>query len=789
MEHEKIINMRMPQMRINQKNTPCLLYVLFIVISLFASHIASAAPSLFIQNHLLRNITVKGSINGAPFKQLSPEEFMSLNTSDSDNMGTWLGIVVYLQTGEPEVHIIDKDYYSSTQRLGFRIKYGTHEGYSRKQGFAENSRDFLNKVRAVGADKTLMPFTLHIPLHQAIQFEMRKVNWIFQNRRYTYKDSTSGFTRALIKSQQAVQKHLFNDFSNFEVGFIAYNKRGSRRPNYKTSQGRVDIKALEAAGFIVLGEPMLDSAAGRPPQQVYIMNAGAMHEGNHPVSYGILRHITDLDEEGSGDNNINSLTPKDFAMFDALPERIPPVAGIIVLEKQTALSHVNILAKNRGTMNISLNSLDNNLPTTSPEFIAEHIQGFTPDLYNHPIRLTIVDEHLLMEESTQVAVDTYFDKVKSTRNNLPIEAPLIVDEARWLLNPSKEKLAVNQVGAKAANYGLIQSWLKDTGLVMPSRAIGFNLYLSTIEITGSKGKPAQLISELISEKDNLSTPEINKKLANIQAAIQAIPLAKIPKNTSGKTVIDEVQALLDGTYTNVGRIRFRSSTNAEDLPTFNGAGLYESAGFTAKKVDENGKRIINKKKMWKKLKLVLSSLWLARAYHEREFFGIDHSKVAMAIQINPAFSNQWMNGLDLYEWSSGVVLYNEKGGDRQFYINSQFGESSVTNPLPGELPESIIIVNDELKKIVGRSTINGTQYEIFVSRDEDKIIDSEMSLLAQLKQGVKIIFDKKILENPNPLFSSPEKFGIDIEFKVMLDNNSGRKAVYIKQARPLRLVN
>ena len=146
-----------------------------------------------------------------------------------------------------------------------------------------------------------------------------------------------------------------------------------------------------------------------------------------------------------------------------------------------------------------------------------------------------------------------------------------------------------------------------------------------------------------------------------------------------------------------------------------------------------------------------------------------------------------MNGLDLYECGSGVVLYDEISGKKTFQVNSQFGEASVTNPLPGELPESLVIVDGKLDEIKRRSSINDVGYEIFVSRDEDKIKEVEASLLDQLQQGVKIIFNNKILQNPNPVFSSPEKFGIDIEFKIMMNNDSGEKALFIKQARPLQL--
>ena len=63
--------------------------------------------------------------------------------------------------------------------------------------------------------------------------------------------------------------------------------------------------------------------------------------------------------------------------------------------------------------------------------------------------------------------------------------------------------------------------------------------------------------------------------------------------------------------------RYRSSTNNEDLPGFNGAGLYDSKSQKPSEDEED---------LAKSLKEVYASLWTFRAFIERDFHRVDHLK-------------------------------------------------------------------------------------------------------------------------------------------------------------------
>ena len=80
-------------------------------------------------------------------------------------------------------------------------------------------------------------------------------------------------------------------------------------------------------------------------------------------------------------------------------------------------------------------------------------------------------------------------------------------------------------------------------------------------------------------------------------------------------IIDALTAM-HATYPEGQSLRYRSSTNNEDLPGFNGAGLYDSKTQDPDETEEDG--------IDKSLKQVFASLWTFRAFTEREFHRIDH---------------------------------------------------------------------------------------------------------------------------------------------------------------------
>jgi hypothetical protein len=82
-------------------------------------------------------------------------------------------------------------------------------------------------------------------------------------------------------------------------------------------------------------------------------------------------------------------------------------------------------------------------------------------------------------------------------------------------------------------------------------------------------------------------------------------------------------------------MRFRTSTNSEDLDGFPCAGCYEShTGDPADWTD-----------VLDAVRETYASAWLFRTFEERSYYGIDHSSVGMALLVHHNFPDEEANGV------------------------------------------------------------------------------------------------------------------------------------------------
>ena len=126
----------------------------------------------------------------------------------------------------------------------------------------------------------------------------------------------------------------------------------------------------------------------------------------------------------------------------------------------------------------------------------------------------------------------------------------------------------------------------------------------------------------------------------------------------------EALAEMHATFPDTSR-RYRSSTNNEDLPGFNGAGLYDSKTQHPEETEEDG--------ISKSLKQVYASLWNFWAFTERDFHHIDHVTAAMGVLVHPNYLDELLNGV-------AVSFDPVTDRDGSYYVNSQIGED--LSPIP-----------------------------------------------------------------------------------------------------------
>ena len=207
---------------------------------------------------------------------------------------------------------------------------------------------------------------------------------------------------------------------------------------------------------------------------------------------------------------------------------------------------------------------------------------------------------------------------------------------------------------------------------------------------------------------------------------------------------------MHGSFPEGTSLRYRSSTNNEDLPGFNGAGLYDSKTQHPEETEEDG--------IAKSLKQVFASLWNFRAFTEREFHRIDHLEAAMGVLVHPNYSDELANGV--------AVSFNPLDArDDAYYVNTQLGEDLVTNPEGHSVPEEILSYGGAYFNVLGTSN-QVPPGQLLLSTYQ----------LTQLHGHLEVIHDDfKKLYKPG----SGEPFAMEIEFKITSEN-----ILAIKQARP-----
>jgi len=207
------------------------------------------------------------------------------------------------------------------------------------------------------------------------------------------------------------------------------------------------------------------------------------------------------------------------------------------------------------------------------------------------------------------------------------------------------------------------------------------------------------------------------------------------------------------------RMRFRSSTNAEDIKGFSGAGLYSS---------KTGILFNDNKSFEKAIKKVWASLWSYEAYLEREYFDINQKDVLMGVLVHRSFPNEEVNGVAI---TKNIYRKNSHG----FIVNAQVGETSVVKPEQGIICDQFICYPNSVNNLYKGKTIVDiiTQSNI---NDNGKLVMSDKEILSLANQLESI---KKYFYRHSYSSKSYTNFGLDVEFK--LDNKN--RDLYIKQVR------
>ncbi len=344
-----------------------------------------------------------------------------------------------------------------------------------------------------------------------------------------------------------------------------------------------------------------------------------------------------------------TLRPFDIVVLGSLPEDIPVVSGVVTDELQAPLGHINVLCHNRKTPNMGLRG-------------ASALAAFK-DLEGKLARLKVDAQGYTLTAATQADAERSWE----ARRPKQVQQPRRDDRDVGL--PSLDRLGLDdipRVGAKAAQLGLVTQLAQGKFRVPRGFALPMAHYTRFLQRNGFDKRITAMLADPAFQRD---AGERAKRLAALRADMDAAPIP------------DETMKALRARIAEVmppGRVRLRSSTNAEDLPGFNGAGLYRST-----RVDPN-----DAADLARGLHLVWSSVWLAGAHEERAWYRIDSSTVGMAILVQQSVDDDVVNGV-------AVTENPFSQGQPGFFVNAQASGGSVTGARGNEIPEQLIVYTYE----------------------------------------------------------------------------------------------
>ncbi|MBK7860562.1 MAG: hypothetical protein IPJ65_18575 [Archangiaceae bacterium] len=517
----------------------------------------------------------------------------------------------------------------------------------------------------------------------------------------------------------------------FATSPVVYRPGGETQEKLLLKDNSADKKALARAKIPILSNTELSKG----------FDFTALNPG---VSFGTLRVI-----HGNGANE-PSPTRREVAIYaDEMPADLPPVAGVATPKPQTYLSHDALKARQDDTPYAYARDI-----LKDPKVTA---------LVGKLVRFEVTSAGYQMRQASKAEADAYFESIRPKTTQV-LKPDLSVKNATTL-----DKLSfagARAYGTKSSNVAELYQLYKSgklnvsgpgepkiatpDGFAAP--ASWFDTYMKTGKYD-SKTTFSQRLTQLQAmpefKNDSVRRAAL---LADLQEHMEDAEMPAGLKAQMEKLAKDFHAKFPDRD------MRIRSSSDSEDLQGFSGAGLFDS--FTFRFADANRPD----RSVSDRFQKVFASVFNERAYAEFDFYRIDPHTVAMAELVMPNDDDEIANGV--VRWGGAIPGWDT------ITVNAQVGESLVTNPEGGAVPDSIVMGNYGFN---GEAEI---QYEQTSNQKlppgrKHVLTDGELNALFKAMKVVQTHFAKLYGKENDPNFS------IECEFKIQKDGT-----LLIKQARP-----
>lgn len=519
------------------------------------------------------------------------------------------------------------------------------------------------------------------------------------------------------------------------------------------------LPALAAEGIAVL-----DPQSARPE-----LTAETYSEGE---GYGYLKLL--------GEGELSAVGPRDVVVIESAPHALGLVAGLVTARPQSVASHLNLRLREK------------RIPSAAVSAILQN--GVVAGLAEQLVHLEARGDEVTIEPARPEDAEAFW-RIRQP----PLGAPNSELETSALTALSAiDATRVATFGTKAANLGelarLLPARHRVAGFAFPFRAYA--------DFMLESGLTADVEALLVDPRVATDAAYKRSRLSALRERIRGAQLSSALREALAIAIFEA--------YSDAGattRLRFRSSTNAEDLPGVSGAGLYDSrSGCLADDLDEDtlgpsaclsledeaylreelaARRselsdhpelthlheiiadleadLAEEKSAFRAVLRVWASLWNERAFDDREYYGIDHRSTFMGIAVHPTFVGERLESV--------IVTNLEAGAEQPLYrIVSQLGEVGVVGPSdPTAIPEILTFrrgSSDRAEQItlVQPSSLGASERSLWS--------DAALDELSALVFSVQDHFAANVYPGLNPL-------SLDLEVDVTHDGRT-----VIKQVRP-----
>jgi rifampicin phosphotransferase len=431
-----------------------------------------------------------------------------------------------------------------------------------------------------------------------------RVYYVNSKRFAFHKDFVNAAYLSLERGRAFYENNYLKSERRFLLGTVAFQPTLDRF-TFEFWEGDRLTADLLAATFAALRQTFYAPLTFKANSNLHEEAAAELNRAAATVPMMTAREFADNSEyqplnlgAGIGQLRIlDRLTPdtvidrNQIVIFKEVPVQLTPLSGIITTEPASPLSHVNMLAKSWGIPVAHIKDADKLFKQLEGKYVRF-------DVSENNYKLAPADARDVTERNRQ-----WVKRADLVTPRADLDEDRLTD-----LRDQRAHDAV-RFGAKSANLGeLLRARIGV--LVPPGFAIPFRYYQDFIR----RNKLEERIAAAVEEDRFVHDPVYRKaRLAEVRGWIQA-----------GQHDPRFRQAVLDKVHREYGGkpLFARSSTNAEDLPNFSGAGLYTTAPNL--RTDEQ---------LLEAIKTVWASVWNYEAYEARESFGMNHFGVYPAVLI------------------------------------------------------------------------------------------------------------------------------------------------------------